>query len=109
MDLKQTSIADRTYSCLEGFNALIHALETRSTGQGDELSLLAVEDQIGRFRLWAGNIGALQEGRSSLDYRLKDAKFVAENVQRLLDSLQASLIGGIPFKSQNSFKTDDSD
>lgn len=102
MDLKQRSIADRTHTCLESFNALIHALETRSIGHGDELSLLAVEDQIGRFRLWAGNLGALQEGRSSLDYRLRDAKFIAENVRRLLDSLQASLIGGIPFKSQQN-------
>jgi hypothetical protein len=97
MDLKQASISDRTHSCLESFNALIHSLETHRKGHGEELSLLAVEDQIGRFRLWAGNIGALQEGRGSLDYRLRDAKFVVENVQRLLDSLQASLIGGIHF------------
>jgi hypothetical protein len=82
---------------------LIHSLETHRKGHREKLSLLAVEDQIGRFRLWAGNIGALQEGCGSLDYRLRDAKFVVENVQRLLDSLQASLIGGIHFIWQKAF------
>lgn len=96
----QTSIADRAQSCVKSFTALIHALETRRTGHGEELSLLAVEDQTGRFRLWAGNIGALQEGRSSLDYRLRDSKFIAENVGRLLDSLQASLVRGMHFVSR---------
>jgi hypothetical protein len=97
MEPRKASIADRIHSCLESFNTLTRTLKVHIKEHGEDLSLLAVEDQIGRFRLWAGNIGALQEGRSSLDYRLRDAQFVAENVLRLLDSLQKSVIGGIHF------------
>lgn len=92
-----TSIASRALLCQAKLNTLLHALEARGETRGDELSVLAVEDQVGRFRLWAGNIGAFQEGRSSLDYRLRDAKFMAQNVQRLLDSLQVAAGKGIPF------------
>lgn len=44
-------------------------------------------DQLGRLRVWSGNIGAHQTGQSSLDYRLRDASHLREETTRLLSRL----------------------
>jgi hypothetical protein len=50
-----------------------------------------IEQQSDRFRLWTGNIGARQVGKSSLDYRLREASDVADMVTQLLLGLQTQL------------------
>src|SRR5580704_2395770 len=50
-----------------------------------------LEQQSDRFRLWAGNIGARQVGKSSLDYRLREASDVADMLSQLLQGLQTQL------------------
>jgi hypothetical protein len=50
-----------------------------------------IEQQSDRFRLWAGNIGARQVGKSSLDYRLREASDVADMLSQLLHALQTQL------------------
>lgn len=61
----------------------------------DVLSNSAIDPEIGqqsdRFRLWAGNIGARQVGKSSLDYRLREASDIADMVSQLLSGLQTQL------------------
>ncbi|EEA19561.1 hypothetical protein TMatcc_009696 [Talaromyces marneffei ATCC 18224] len=44
-------------------------------------------DELGRLRVWSGNIGAHQTGQSSLDYRLRDASHLREETTRLLSRL----------------------
>ncbi|KAF3397311.1 hypothetical protein DPV78_007972 [Talaromyces pinophilus] len=44
-------------------------------------------DELGRLRVWSGNIGAHQTGQSSLDYRLRDASHLREETRRLLSRL----------------------
>jgi hypothetical protein len=46
------------------------------------------QDELGRLRVWAANIGAHQTGRSSLDYRLRDASNIRDQIIRLLKGLQ---------------------
>ncbi|KAI9857183.1 MAG: hypothetical protein M1813_008545 [Trichoglossum hirsutum] len=50
-------------------------------------------DELDRFRIWAGNIGALQhvKVRSSLDYRLRDAPKLGDQISRLLVDLNTAL------------------
>jgi hypothetical protein len=50
-----------------------------------------LEQQSDRFRLWAGNIGARQIGKSSLDYRLREASDVADMTGQLLHGLRTQL------------------
>ena len=50
-----------------------------------------LEQQNDRFRLWAGNIGSRQIGKSSLDYRLREASDVADMTSQLLYGLQTQL------------------
>ena len=42
-----------------------------------------IEDQLGRFSIWAGNIGVFARGRASMDHRLREAP----DIQRLVVGL----------------------
>lgn len=82
-----------TSACLRSFAQVRKSLLTSSLS--GQIQVVALEDEFGRFRVWAANIGALQKGHSSLDYRLREAPLVQENVQKLLkevhDCLQESM------------------
>jgi hypothetical protein len=72
---------------------------------GDDLPLSVVQDEYGRFKIWSGNVGAHQESaiRTSLDYRLRDARFYKDKIVRLLQDLDEALKSGdsllYPFRS----------
>ena len=53
------------------------------------------EDESTRFKMWAGNLGAHQSGRASLDYRLREAPHLHEQVIYLLEDLSQSLQDGL--------------
>jgi hypothetical protein len=75
-------------ACLKGFLLEI-------TLQNEEHSrLMPVEkltEELNRFKIWCGNLGALQSGRSSLDFRLRESIVMRTNVLKLLDRLQQTL------------------
>ncbi|KAI0801635.1 hypothetical protein GGR55DRAFT_692515 [Xylaria sp. FL0064] len=90
-DAVPRSIADRVAQSLAAFEAA-GAIETQA--QPEESHVIWVEaigDQLSKFKLWAGNIGAHRTGRSSLDYRLRDSSNLHTQVVRLLDDLINSL------------------
>lgn len=80
-----------TSSCLEAFGALVGHLQAAKLGLAAQVSDADIEDEFGRFRLWAANIGALSRGHGSLDYRLRDAPVVLEGALKLLNELQQEL------------------
>ncbi|KAJ5645578.1 hypothetical protein N7507_011589 [Penicillium longicatenatum] len=41
-------------------------------------------DELGRLRIWAGNTGALQRDQLSLDYRLRDASHLRNEITNIL-------------------------
>ncbi|KAL2049167.1 hypothetical protein ABVK25_010596 [Lepraria finkii] len=86
-----TTIFHQSKACLSNLDELIKSLDRDNIAFLKQLSPLAVEDELGRFKVWAGNIGALQSGRSSLDYRLRDAKFVKTHIVKLLEGLNDSI------------------
>ncbi|KAL5346792.1 hypothetical protein ACLOAV_007933 [Pseudogymnoascus australis] len=109
-----------TSSCLEGFGALRGHLQAAKPGLAAQVSDADIEDEFGRFRLWAANIGALSRGHGSLDYRLRDAPVVLEGALKLLSELQEELhqmclvLSGarLPYEAQISSRAghvDDSD
>lgn len=81
------SSAARCKSCL---NLLRQAAQS-ATHEDSSAQHLArqVEDQIGRFSLWMGNIGALHPPQSplSLESRLKQAPDVLEHIRQVLEDL----------------------
>jgi hypothetical protein len=51
-----------------------------------------IQWELGRFKVWCGNLGALTTGRSSLDARLRDASIMRENILNNLAQLYQTLV-----------------
>ncbi|OCK75825.1 hypothetical protein K432DRAFT_408695 [Lepidopterella palustris CBS 459.81] len=80
-----------TAECVCSFQALSTALQEGLNDFRSMINAEALEDEYGRFRVWSGNLGALQKGHSSLDYRLRDSPLLQKNVLKLLHELRTNL------------------
>ncbi|ESZ91987.1 hypothetical protein SBOR_7644 [Sclerotinia borealis F-4128] len=49
-----------------------------------------LENELGRFKIWAGNLGVFAPGRASADYRLRDDADIKEILIQMLDRLRQS-------------------
>ncbi|KAF1957486.1 hypothetical protein CC80DRAFT_443757 [Byssothecium circinans] len=82
--------------------AFLNLTTAITTGDSDHaLDYEALQDEIGRFRVWCGNIGALQKGHSSLDYRLRDSPLLSSNTLKLLAELKENLEAALDIVSGN--------
>ena len=81
------------HRCESCFKRLYAALNDPVSTFRNELSPMEVQDELGRFKIWARNIGALQPRTmsSSLEYRLRDASHARQLVVKLLGNLQEAL------------------
>ncbi|EUC47258.1 hypothetical protein COCMIDRAFT_35250 [Bipolaris oryzae ATCC 44560] len=86
-----SSLRLATASNVRAFQNLTTALKTSDRKWTHAIDEEALEDEIGRFRVWAGNLGALQKGHSSLDYRLRDSPVSNTNTLKLLRELEANV------------------
>lgn len=93
-EVSETPLGDQTRECWQGFNRLCQILERDGSPFKDRLSFSDMRDEFGRFKVWSGNIGALQGGTASLDHRLRESSKVREQVLKLLVDLQYSLDEG---------------
>lgn len=48
-------------------------------------------NQRDRFNIWSGNLGALQQGRASLDFRLRDSTLMRTTILKFLNQLDRTL------------------
>ena len=85
------SIATASIACLQYFTRLIFSLERSPLEHQESMPLKAVENENGRFKVWAGNLGALQKGNSSLDFRLRESSIMQTTVLKFLDQLRDTL------------------
>ncbi|KAI1533811.1 hypothetical protein A1F96_09053 [Pyrenophora tritici-repentis] len=76
---------------VRAFQNLTNALSMSQGQWTGSIEGEALADEIGRFRVWAGNLGALQKGHSSLDYRLRDSPVLSNNALKLLHELEHNL------------------
>jgi hypothetical protein len=83
LDLMDSSIASTFTTCLRSFERIVEVSTNQDT-LSDQVSPSHLEDQLGRLRVWAGNIGAHKVGKASLDYRLKEASHIKERIVQLL-------------------------
>lgn len=73
------------------FQNLTNVLETSNGKWAGLIDSEALQDEVGRFRVWSGNLGALQKGHSSLDYRLRDSPLLSSNALKLLKELEENI------------------
>ncbi|KAF1954595.1 hypothetical protein CC80DRAFT_536757 [Byssothecium circinans] len=86
------SIVEHYERCLNEFHYLSGLLYSSNTSS---IAVRAdVDEEIDRYKLWAGNVGAHQSGKNyslSLDYRLREASFYRDRVIDLLAVLERHL------------------
>lgn len=83
------AIAFHSIECLRHFESLLqYAQHFESKAP---LPASTVEDELGRFKIWTGNSRALQKNSRSLDYRLREASQVRDQVVKILKDLEYSL------------------
>ncbi|KAF2126814.1 hypothetical protein P153DRAFT_70755 [Dothidotthia symphoricarpi CBS 119687] len=82
-----SSIANHVQACFNGFQIVYNGLVNAELHIKGKLPPGVVNDEVGRFRLWCGNIGAHRSGRSSLDHRLREASHIRDQVLELLRDL----------------------
>jgi hypothetical protein len=89
-------IALRGKACAQHFDQLCTLFEDERRQLSFGISHLQACDCYGQFKIWAGNIGALQTIQipSSLDYRLREAPKVSQQVVSLLEDLEEALEDG---------------
>ncbi|KAL8847620.1 MAG: hypothetical protein Q9221_007350 [Calogaya cf. arnoldii] len=78
-------------SCPRSFGELIRDVDAPQYGYEDEVAAASWVDELGRLQIWAGNVGAYQSGLSSLDFRLRDASHIRNEVTDLLTNLERLL------------------
>ncbi|KAL8702927.1 MAG: hypothetical protein Q9201_003907 [Fulgogasparrea decipioides] len=76
--------------CYKAFDVLDKTLKSNPKYEND-FPQEVLSDSSGRFNVWAGNIGAGQQGRASLDYRLREATEVKDHVISTLRYLHETL------------------
>jgi hypothetical protein len=79
------SIAHTLNKCHRNFVAL--TASDGLTRYEAEVSRQRWLDELGRLRVWSGNIGAHQQGQSSLDHRLRDASHLKSETIKLLNRM----------------------
>lgn len=79
-------ISDAFSDCLAKFEQLVETLSGAVPSQPQSNSFAgACSDELVKFKLWAGNLGAGYSGKRyelSLDYRLREASFFKEQVSQ---------------------------
>ncbi|KAH7092281.1 hypothetical protein FB567DRAFT_435123, partial [Paraphoma chrysanthemicola] len=87
----QASIATHVRDCLNSFHEACNSLIKASPAIRSKVLPGTIQESLGRFRLWVGNIGAHRRGRSSLDYKLREASHIRDRVLELLRNLKSVL------------------
>ncbi|KAI9769386.1 MAG: hypothetical protein M1840_004088 [Geoglossum simile] len=89
--MPEPTLALAAKHCFQTFVNISRAVSKDNLQNQWEILRPSLENQSTRLRLWAANIGALQRGKSSLDYRLREASDVSGLTTGILESLNKRL------------------
>jgi hypothetical protein len=79
----ESKLSDLYHRCHVSFRLLVTALKSPKRDIGSQMPLRDAENEFDKFRLWAGNVGAIHSGDEyniSLDYRLRESPFYRDRV-----------------------------
>ncbi len=85
------SISSSIIACLKAFNEFIEEIQDPDKDEPEGMQVQTWQDELGRLRIWAANIGAHQTGQSSLDFRLRDSSHIRQQIIKLLNELPPRL------------------
>jgi hypothetical protein len=86
-------ISSYANACNRQFDQLCALFEDQQRQAKFDISHLQICEGYGQFKIWAGNIGALQsiQSASSLDYRLREVPKVSKQIVAILKDLDETL------------------
>ena len=87
----EDSVSASLKSCLDSFENFNTLLKAKSLSHDTDAVPSLWEDELGRLRIWAANIGAHQSGQSSLDFRLRDASHIRQHIVELVHDLCSTI------------------
>ncbi|KAL9074029.1 MAG: hypothetical protein Q9157_004538 [Trypethelium eluteriae] len=95
MEQDRGSIRATARACLGGFSSLFDAINRATAENCKSMPPDKIEREFGRFKIWCGNLGALQSGNSSLDSRLRESTVLRINMLEHLATLDQTLIKSV--------------
>ena len=95
-------ISEWVSRCLNIFSIIAPRIEREAAANRRSNQHALWEDEQGRLRLWAENIGAHQTGQSALDFRLRDASHIRQQIINILQKLYKDLQEADEISSENS-------
>ncbi|KAK0507602.1 hypothetical protein JMJ35_010125 [Cladonia borealis] len=93
-EISRSFISDSHDKCFRSFTALTTAIRHPVRDFGDQIPPWEVMNEFDRYKIWAGNVGAMHKGRQyqiSLDYRLSEAAFYRQQVLSFLKTLDLNV------------------
>ena len=87
MDPGSTPVAARTRSSLDSFNNLLLSRLPENNEHEHIRVRQHVVDNLIRFKIWAGSIGACHVDTRSADHRLREAPEIPQRLLELLDEV----------------------
>jgi hypothetical protein len=85
------SVASHVETCLHSFQTTIDELPKISTENRNKIPPGSLNNELGRFRIWAANTDAHARGNNSLDYKLREASHLRDEIIQLLQHLETVL------------------
>ena len=92
-----TSVATHALACLRLLGELVLLIQDPQCKLQDQIQFSDAQDALGRYKVWGGNLGAFISGhksRRSLQYRLREASQIKDQIIKLLVRLDTSLERG---------------
>lgn len=83
-----STLKSTTAACLQDFALLCGQLEQSDAFHN---KFEDSQEESGRLKVWAGNLGALAGGHSGLDWRLRESSVMRTSIGMLLQELQTLL------------------
>ncbi|KAF6818479.1 ankyrin repeat protein [Colletotrichum sojae] len=83
-------LSGATRRCMAAFARLTSSSQIAAEKFRTQLPPHVAKNQHDRFKLWAGNLGALNSGRASIDFRLMDSALMQNTVLKFLEDLESN-------------------
>ena len=84
-------VATHVRECFIYFQKVCDSLEKADPRIRQKILPGRFDDELGRFKIWCGNVGAHRLGKGSLDYKLREASHIHDQVIELLTGMTSSL------------------
>jgi hypothetical protein len=93
-DVTQSALASASIDAARRLRELCAQFKAKECEQRTTLTYATIDDQVSRFQIWRGNLGALQRlpSTTSLDYRLRDTPRIASQILKLLQDLRDAVV-----------------